>query len=102
TSMPGDGSAQHVPPLPAHIREYFDNGQQPTARWPMGHEPRTCPAEDKESTMTLSTRRHRRMRLGALAAAAALALVACTEDATPGPEDGSVPENTGTPDSALE
>lgn len=52
--------------------------------------------------MTLSTRRHRRMRLGALAAAAALALVACTEDATPGPEDGSVPENTGTPDSALE
>ncbi len=32
TSMRGDGSAQHVPPLPAHIREYFDNGQQPTAR----------------------------------------------------------------------
>lgn len=31
-SMRGDGSARHVPPLPPHVREYFDRGQQPTRR----------------------------------------------------------------------
>ncbi|MEE6288809.1 ABC transporter substrate-binding protein [Georgenia sp. MJ173] len=50
----------------------------------------------------LTTRRPRAVRLAAMAVAASLTLAACTDDAGPGPEDGAVPDNTGTPDAAME
>ncbi|MEE6283190.1 Gfo/Idh/MocA family protein [Georgenia sunbinii] len=49
-SMRGDGSAQVVPPLSAHIRDYFDNGQQPAADHP------TRPAAPTPSDLQRKTR----------------------------------------------